>query len=231
LPDAGIEAAPGAVTWTDANDLARRAHEVPGLARRFDAGRRYGAVLVRRLVLASASPRRAQLLGQLGVVFEVRPADLDESVWAGEDARAYVERLARAKAAAVSAEGERELVIAADTTVEVDGEILGKPLDEADAARMLRLLSGRVHRVHTGLAVADRSVVVTTEVRFVELGEPDITWYVGTGEPLDKAGGYAIQGAAGAFVAAIDGSASNVVGLPLAELVTLLRASGFDPLR
>jgi septum formation protein len=184
---------------------------------------------VRTLVLASGSPRRAQLLGHLGVAFEVRPADLDESVLPGEEARAYVERLARAKAAAVAGGGE--LVIAADTTVEVDGTILGKPVDRADATRMLRLLSGRTHRVHTGVAVADRSIVVTTEVRFVDLTEGEIAWYVGSGEPLDKAGAYAIQGAGGAFVAGIDGSASNVVGLPLAELVDLLRAAGFDPLR
>jgi septum formation protein len=146
-----------------------------------------------------------------------------------EDARTYVERLAVAKAAAVARHGE--LVIAADTTVEVDGAILGKPLDGVDAARMLRLLSGRVHRVHTGVAVGGRSVVVTTEVRFAELSEADIAWYVGTGEPVDKAGAYAIQGAGGAFVAGIDGSASNVVGLPLVELIELLRVAGLDPLR
>jgi septum formation protein len=198
-----------------------------GAARR--TRQHYGAGPVRTLVLASGSPRRAQLLGHLGVAFEVRPADLDESVLPGEEARAYVERLARAKAAAVAGGGE--LVIAADTTVEVDGTILGKPVDRADAARMLRLLSGRTHRVHTGVAVADRSIIVTTEVRFVDLTEGEIAWYVGSGEPLDKAGAYAIQGAGGAFVAAIDGSASNVVGLPLAELVDLLRAAGFDPLR
>jgi septum formation protein len=184
---------------------------------------------VRTVVLASGSPRRAQLLALLGVAFEVRPADLDESVLSGEDAMVYVERLARAKAAAAAGVGD--LVIAADTTVELDGEILGKPIDADDAARMLRLLSGRAHRVHTGLAVAERSMVVTTVVRFVELTDADIAWYVGTGEPLDKAGAYAIQGAGGAFVAAIDGSASNVVGLPLAELIVLLRAAGFDPLR
>lgn len=183
-----------------------------------------------RLVLASQSPRRRELLEQLGIPLEVRPAHADEAVLPGEDARAYVLRVAREKARAV----EGALVLAADTAVVLRGEVLGKPRDADDARRMLRALSGTVHEVLTGVCVRrsapalgiELDAVVSTEVRFAPLSEAEIAWYVRTGEPLDKAGAYAIQGAGGAFVVRVDGSVSNVVGLPLAETADLLRRAG-----
>jgi septum formation protein len=186
---------------------------------------------VTRLVLASSSPRRRELLGLLGVRFTVEPAHLDETPNAGEDPLGYVRRLATEKAGAVGSAGE--VVLAADTTVVLDGEILGKPGSPSEAADMLRALSGRSHLVHTGLAVrVDERVVTasaTTSVRFVPLTDDDVAWYVATGEPMDKAGAYAVQGAGGVFVAAVDGSASNVVGLPL-HLVPALLAEVGHPL-
>lgn len=178
------------------------------------------------LVLASASPRRRQLLEPF-VQFEIRPADLDESARPGEQPVAYVARLAAEKAATVAAGLDRStVVLAADTTVDVDGAIVGKPLDAADARAILARLSGRTHRVHTGVAV-DRDVfVVTTRVHFVALSASDIDWYVATGEPLDAAGAYAIQGRGGAFVASVEGSFTNVVGLPLAETLAALARAG-----
>jgi len=183
---------------------------------------------VSALVLASGSPRRRELLALLAIPFVVSPADIDETPLPGEAATVYVERLAREKAAAVCA--PEAVVLAADTTVVLDGEILGKPVDDAEAKAMLRALAGRVHLVHTGVAVASaaevRSLVVTTAVTFPPMSGSDIEWYVATGEPAGKAGAYAIQGAGGLFVERIDGSASSVVGLPLAEARALLRASG-----
>ena len=177
------------------------------------------------LVLASASPRRAELLDSAGIDFDVRPADIDESVHAGESPTAYVRRLSIEKAAAIDAAAD-EIVIAADTTVEIDGEILGKPVDDDDARRMLGLLGGAIHHVHTGVSVRDasrtRTVVVSTEVEFIDLDAAAIDAYIATGEPFDKAGGYAIQGAGGKLVRRIDGSVSNVIGLPLDETVELL---------
>lgn len=173
-------------------------------------------------VLASSSPRRRQLLEQLGLGFTVRPADLDESLHPGEAPAAYVERLARAKAAAVPG----EIVLAADTTVAVDHEILGKPRDAADARRMLSLLSGREHAVFTGVATKTASRVVQTRVWFRALGQTEIDWYVKTPEPYDKAGGYAVQGLAAAFIARLDGSPTNVIGLPLPETLELLAQAG-----
>ena len=150
------------------------------------------------------------------------PADVDETPLPGESPLDLVRRLAVAKAAAV----DGDPVLAADTIVEVDGEILGKPVDAADARRMLRRLSGRSHRVHTGVAVRSGEQVevevVTTIVTFVALTAESIDWYLATGEPFDKAGAYAIQGAGGVFVEAIRGSVSNVVGLPLATVARLL---------
>lgn len=181
------------------------------------------------LVLASASPRRSALLSQLGLAFEVLPAELDETPLPGEEATGYVLRLAQAKAAHVARARPGALVLAADTTVERDGAILGKPADARDGAAMLRALSGRAHRVHTGIALAGRFVasqVVTTAVRWRALSEEEIAWYVGTGEGTDKAGGYASQGKAGLFITALEGSATNVIGLPLAESCELLRAAG-----
>lgn len=183
------------------------------------------------LVLASASPRRRELLGHLGLSFEVQPADLDERQREGEPAADYVLRLAREKALAVAADRPDVAVLAADTSVVVDGEVLGKPgADAASGAQMLRRLAGRVHQVMTGVAVARagtvRARVVTTEVEMRPLSEAEIAWYVATGEGQDKAGGYAVQGRAGAFVRAVVGSPSSVIGLPLAETVELLRESG-----
>jgi len=179
-----------------------------------------------RLVLASASPRRRQLLAQLGLTFTVVPADVDETPLPGEGPLDLVRRLAAAKACAV----EGHPVLAADTIVEVDGQILGKPLDAAAARQMLARLSGRSHHVHTGVALraGDRLEVevITTEVTFVSLAPADVEWYLATGEPYDKAGAYAIQGAGGVFVASIHGSASNVVGLPLTTVAALLDRIG-----
>lgn len=184
-----------------------------------------------RLVLASQSPRRRELLAQLGIPLEVRPAQADETVLPGEAPIAYVLRVAREKARAVAG----DLVLAADTAVVLGAEVLGKPADRDDARRMLRALSGTVHEVLTAVCVrrvrpepaAELDAVVATRVRFAPLSPTEIEWYVGTGEPLDKAGAYAIQGSGGAFVLSVEGSVSNVVGLPLAETAELLRRCGF----
>ncbi len=184
-----------------------------------------------KVVLASASPRRHELLSQIGVNFTVRAPDIDESPIEGESPVAYVCRLASAKAAAVHAASD-ELVIAADTTVEIDGAILGKPRDEADAASMLRRLSGRTHRVHTGVAISlggqQHVDICTTLVTFVTLDEATIQWYVATGEPLGKAGSYAVQGAGAVLVSRVEGSVSNVIGLPLHLAIDLARCSGVE---
>jgi septum formation protein len=185
------------------------------------------------VVLASSSPRRHELLSQIGVPFNVRVPDIDESPLPGEDPRDYVRRLASVKAAAVRASPD-ELVIAADTTVELGGEIFAKPVDAADAAVMLRRLSGRTHRVHTGVAARrdgrELVEVCTTLVTFVDLDEATVEWYVRTGEPLDKAGGYALQGVGGALVRLVRGSVSNVIGLPLHLVVELARELGMHDL-
>jgi len=182
-----------------------------------------------QLVLASASPRRRELLGHLAVPFEAMSADVDERTEPSETPLAYVERLACQKAAVAAAARPGALVLAADTAVVLGAEILGKPRDPAEAAAMLRRLSGRPHTVLTGIAVAGRaraSRVVETTVHFRVLGEPEIAWYVATGEGADKAGAYAVQGIGGLFVRALFGSASNVVGLPLAETAELLEQAG-----
>lgn len=184
-----------------------------------------------RLVLASASPRRQQLLAQLGLQFDVSPADLDESVHEGEAPHTYVERLAIAKAAVTARSHPGAVCLAADTSVVVDHEILGKPRDDADGRAMLRRLSGRTHVVMTGVAVAGpivESLVVETKVRFRVLSPAEIVWYVATGEGRDKAGGYASQARAGAFIAAVEGSISSVIGLPLAESLALLERAGVE---
>jgi septum formation protein len=181
-----------------------------------------------RLVLASGSPRRRDLLASLHLAFEVRPADVDETPDEGEAPAHLVTRLATAKASAVGDEGE--VVVAADTIVSIDGTILGKPTDAADARRMLRLLSGRTHRVSTGVAVRvidaggaarQATALVVTDVTFADLADTEIAWYVADGGPLDKAGAYGMQDAGAGFVARIDGSPSNVIGLPLAETLAL----------
>jgi nucleoside triphosphate pyrophosphatase len=181
-----------------------------------------------RLILASASPRRAELLSAAGFEFEVRPADVDETPGPGEDPMQYALRVARDKASRISAECRESggVVLAADTVVVANGEILGKPEDSDDARRMLQLLSGRAHDVHTAVVVrrgtAERGEVVTTRVWFQSLDASEITWYVESGEPEGKAGGYAIQGRAARFIERIDGSWSNVVGLPVATVHRLL---------
>jgi septum formation protein len=185
-----------------------------------------------RLVLASGSPRRHQLLRCIGLDFTAIAPDIDESPAEGEDPVAYVERLAREKADAVPAR-DGDIVLAADTTVALDGTILGKPGDDAEARRMLRALSGRRHQVHTGVAVRSDgrvgSAVATTHVTMARIGELDMDWYIRTGEPLDKAGAYALQDGGGLFVEALEGSASNVVGLPLALVAELLTEAGTPP--
>jgi septum formation protein len=179
------------------------------------------------LILASRSPRRAQLLEGAGIAFEVLAADVDETPLPDETPAAYVERLAIEKAKAVLALRPGARVLGADTTVTVDGEILGKPLDDADAERMLRKLSGRSHLVHTGVAVVSargvQSGVDTTRVWFDAMTDEDISWYIATGEPVDRAGAYAIQGFASRFIPRIEGSYSNVVGLPVAMVSSILR--------
>jgi septum formation protein len=183
-----------------------------------------------RLVLASASPRRRELLAAAGFPVHVDPVDVDEQPRAGERPEDYVERVAAAKAAAGRARHPDDAVIGADTTVVIDGEMLGKPTDDDDAARMLRRLSGRRHEVLTGVTVLAGNRTSTraerTQVWFAELTARDIAWYVASGEPRDKAGAYAIQGLAGRFIPRIDGSYSNVVGLPVSAVWKMLREAG-----
>jgi septum formation protein len=190
------------------------------------------------LILASASPRRRELLAQAGFIFQVHPAHIPEDPDPGEDPIGYVVRLAREKAefvfteiAKTAASEERasappQVVLGADTTVTLDGHILGKPEDHADAARMLRLLSGRTHRVITGIAVvtAQRAEVAAevTGVTFRTLSEQEISEYIATGEPMDKAGAYAIQGRAARWIPRIQGDYFNVVGLPIALVSAML---------
>lgn len=183
-----------------------------------------------RLALASASPRRRDLLRAAGIPCEIAPQDVDEATQPGEAPIGYVLRVARSKAAAYR--GACEVVLAADTTVAVDGAILAKAADDEDAVRMLTRLAGRTHVVHTAVVVraGERSLeqVVSTEVRFRSLSEPEIRAYVATGEPRDKAGAYGIQGQGGALIGAVFGSYTNVVGLPLAEALAMLRAAGIE---
>ena len=182
------------------------------------------------LLLASASPRRAELLRAAGFEFEVQPAHVDESVHVGETPEQYVRRVADAKARAVLADAADRVVLAADTTVVVDDHILGKPIDASDASRMLKLLSARRHQVLTAVTLAQATRVLTrvavTDVEFAPLSAEEVAWYVGTGEPCDKAGAYAVQGLAARFVTRIDGSYSNVVGLPVALVYAMLRELG-----
>lgn len=182
------------------------------------------------LFLASTSPRRRELLQQVGLEFSVLEVDVDESVAAGERPADYVLRLARAKARAGLAQIAEGVVIAADTSVVVDDQVLGKPASEVEAFDMWRRLSGRTHQVLTGVAVADaghvESVAVCTRVHFRAITQAEMHAYWRSGEPSDKAGGYAIQGRGAVFVDAIEGSYSNVVGLPLTETAALLARFG-----
>ncbi|WP_243370567.1 Maf family nucleotide pyrophosphatase [Geotalea sp. SG265] len=184
------------------------------------------------IVLASASPRRVELLASAGIDFQVMPGDVDESLMPGESPEEHVLRLARSKAETVAGKGHGRFFIGADTIVVCDGEIMGKPADSADAERMLKKLSGVAHEVITGFAVIDRETgnisaeAVRTKVFFKRLRDGEIAAYIGTGCPFDKAGAYAIQGGAGHMVQKIEGSYSNVVGLPLCEVVEALRKMG-----
>jgi len=182
------------------------------------------------LVLASASPRRQELLRNAGVAFEAQPADIPEDPLPGEAAKNCAERLAREKALAVARQRPHDVVLGADTVVVVGGDLLGKPSDAADAARMLRLLSGREHQVITGVCLVvsgQRSVASqTTSVTMSEITEKEIADYVASGEPMDKAGAYAIQGIASRWIPRIEGDYSNVVGLPVALVWRMLRDAG-----
>lgn len=190
-----------------------------------------------KFILASASPRRAEILRNAGMAFEIHPTDIDEAPLPGETARAMVARLAEAKARTAAAQighaGADAIVVGADTTVELHREILGKPRDAAHAREMLGKLSGRTHHVLTGIFLlrlrgnAVRSAVETSAVTFALLSQKEIDAYVSTGEPMGKAGAYAIQGLAGRFIPRVDGCYFNVVGLPLARICTLLRELGW----
>lgn len=185
-----------------------------------------------RVILASQSPRRRDLLTLIGVPHEVRPADIDETVHPGELPVPHCERLARGKALALAGDLPEALVIGSDTIVVIDGDILGKPANPEEACRMLTRLGGREHTVHTAVAVAlggtVRSAVETVRVRFRPLSEAQIAAYVATGEPMDKAGAYGIQGYGATIVERIDGDYFAVMGLPLGLLVSLIRDLGFD---
>lgn len=186
-------------------------------------------------MLASGSPRRAALLARLGLSPQIRPPEVDERPREGEQPAALVARLAGSKARAVHRVGDREVVLAADTVVVLDGEPLGKPGNDAAAAEMLQRLSGRTHEVLTAVAVhtdgACHRATETTRVRFRPLTAEEVTWYLETGEPRDKAGAYGLQGAGAALVERVEGSDTNVIGLPLSTTVGLLRAAGLDVLR
>ena len=182
------------------------------------------------LVLASASPRRQELLRNAGITFEVQPAHIPEDPLPGEAAKDCAERLAREKALAVARQRPHDIVLGADTVVVVDGKLLGKPSDAADAVRMLRMLSGREHQVITGvcLVVSGQPSVAseTTLVTVSEITDKEIADYVASAEPMDKAGAYAIQGVASRWIPRIEGDYSNVVGLPVALVWRMLQQAG-----
>ncbi len=184
------------------------------------------------LILASASPRRAELLRNAGIPFIVEPAHVPEQPLPSEPPLRYAQRLARAKAQTVFARNPDNVVLGADTVVVVDEHLLEKPQDEQDAARMLRLLSGRAHQVITGVCVLapghEQTEAEITEVRFGRLTDAEIAGYVATREPMDKAGGYAIQGIASRWIERIDGCYFNVVGLPVPRVYRMLQVLGAD---
>ena len=185
------------------------------------------------LILASSSPRRAELLQAAGISFRVQAANVDEAVQTGERSIDYVIRLAREKASVVAELcQESAVVLGADTIVVIENELIGKPADEDDARRMLRMLSGKWHEVLTGVALITtreaRTDAATTRVKFAPLSDDEIEWYVESGEPSDKAGAYAIQGLASRFVERIEGSYSNVVGLPVETVWRLLKEMGIE---
>jgi nucleoside triphosphate pyrophosphatase len=182
------------------------------------------------LILASASPRRAELLSSAGFSFGVIAAEIDETPRAGEDAKDYALRVATEKAHTVRSRADGSAILAADTVVVIGDEILGKPTDDDDAERMLRLLSGAVHVVQTGVVLVTgdsmSSELCTTRVHVRQLSSDDIGWYIASGEPAGKAGAYAIQGRAARFIDWIEGSWSNVVGLPIATVDSMLKRAG-----
>jgi len=182
------------------------------------------------LVLASASPRRQELLRNAGILFEVQPADIPEDPLPGEGARECAERLAHEKALAIAEKRPADVVLGADTVVVIDGQILGKPTDAADAARMLRLLSGRDHEVITGICLVAGGqwwvASETTRVTLSAISDAEIADYIDSGEPIDKAGAYAIQGVASRWIPRIEGDYSNVVGLPVRLVCRMLREKG-----
>ena len=184
------------------------------------------------LVLASSSPRRAEILTSLGIPFEIDPADVAEDIAPGESAEQAASRLAADKAACVAARRAGSWILAADTLVLRDGRILGKPRDETEAAGMLRFLGGQEHRVVTAVRLRrgepGSEIVEVSRVRIAPLSEEEILWYVGTGEPRDKAGAYAVQGLGARFIESVEGSYTNVMGLPARAVYLLLKGSG-DP--
>ncbi len=190
-----------------------------------------------KLILASSSPRRRELLASIGAEFDVVPSHVPEEHQEGEAPEEYVARLSRDKARAIAMLHPDRWVVAADTTVLLGDQLLEKPADAADAARMLGTIAGRTHIVYTGVTLENASRdyretrVAESEVRMLPLSREDIEWYVATGEPLDKAGAYAVQGVGSMFIDSIHGSYTNVVGLPLALLYQMLRKAGLDPLR
>jgi septum formation protein len=186
-----------------------------------------------RIILASSSPRRAEILTALGIPFTIDPADIVEEIAPGESAERAASRLAADKAACVAARRSDSWILAADTLVLKEGRILGKPRDDADAATMLRFLAGCEHRVVTAVRLArgadpGREVIETTAVRIAPLSDGEILWYVATGEPRDKAGAYAVQGLGARFIESVNGSYTNVMGLPARAVYLLLRESGVD---
>lgn len=187
--------------------------------------------LIPNLILASQSPRRAELLRRIGLEFTISPADIDEAYSAGEIPSEHAERLAREKAALIATRNPDAFVIGSDTIVVLDGDVLGKPRDEADAVRMLRRLSGREHQVFTGVAVANGSAVVggveSVSVRFRDLSVAECEEYAATGEPLDKAGAYGIQAFGSTLVRSIEGDYFAVMGLPIVRLLELFGQMGW----
>ena len=189
-----------------------------------------------KFILASASPRRRELLASIGLEFDVKPSNVPEVRQDGEAPEEYVARLSRDKANALAAQHPNDWIIAADTTVLLGDELLEKPVDAQDAARMLATIAGKTHIVYTGVTLENASRgyrdtrVAKSEVRMLPLDAREIEWYVRTGEPLDKAGAYAVQGIGAMFIDSIHGSYTNVVGLPLATLFQMLRKAGIDPL-
>ncbi|MBN1548960.1 MAG: septum formation inhibitor Maf [Syntrophaceae bacterium] len=191
-----------------------------------------GLITSAPFILASASPRRVELLSNLGLNFTVMPSGADETYRLGETPAVHVRRVSKAKAQVVAEQHPEAWVLGADTIVVIDGEVLGKPRDKADARRMLRLLSGRKHDVYTGFTIIRKSAsvllrkTVRSAVAFRLIDEDELAWYINSDEPYDKAGGYAVQEKGGVFIRRIQGSYSNVIGLPVSEVFEVLKKIG-----